>query len=204
MARFKFERTVALNFGEAKYDQMELVPVGDRFVPQHISVHFPGDDDQPTLDLGIDIIGGVPMCTELKMAKKPDGREVRSKDLRIIRIEDWLEYIVAACSHSYETDGSATTIRDHPNDGPTAADKRRVSDVRQPVRNANRGRRSIDREFLERVAAVYRDHFDDRPGVAIEKAFGVKKRTAAWYVELCRSDNYKLLPKTESKGKKQK
>ena len=205
MARFKFERTVGLNFGEAKYDQMELVPVGDRFVPQRISVHFPGGDSQPSVDMIIDVIAGVPMCTELKLTKKPGGHEVRSKDIRLVRVEDWMEYIVAACSHPFaETADGAVRIDDPDHKGPDSAEKRRVEKLRQPVRNANRGRRNIDREFLERVAAVYREHFDDRPGVAIERAFGVKQRTAAWYVELCRSDEYKILPKADIKGKKTK
>lgn len=203
MGKLKFERRVGLNFGDAIYNQSDLVLVGDRYVPQHISVNFPGGDDQPSLYMSIDVVDGVPMCTELKLTKKDDGREVRSKDVRLIRLEDWLEYIVAACSHPYADDGRTVTIYDHPAAGPTPLDRRKVSEVRKPVRNANRGRRTIDREFLEKVADIYREHFDDRPTEAVGRSFGVKPRTAAWYVELCRSDEHQLLPKAE-KGKKTK
>ncbi len=203
----KMTRRVQLNFGYAEYDIKTLTPIGDRLLPQRISVHFPaggvGDEMQPALDISIDLIDGVPMCTSLALTKSPDGREVRSKDLRDIRIEDWLEYIVAACAHPYETDGATTRV-DIPSSGPTAADLRRISDTRKPVRNANRGRRTIDREHLEKVAKIYREHFDDRPVKAIQKAWGVKPRTAAWWVELCRSDEYQLLPKADGKGKKTK
>ncbi len=201
----KLTRRVQLNFGYAEYDIRTLSPVGDRQLPQHISVHFPaggiGDEAQPALDMSIDLVGGVPICTSLTLTKSPDGHEVRSKDLRLIRIEDWLEYIVAACAHPYETDGAKTRVVMASGE-PTQADRRRVSDARKPVRNANRGRRTIDRDHLEKVAAIYREHFDDRPVKAVQKAFGTKPRTASWWVELCRSDKYQLLPKADGKGKK--
>ena len=86
--------------------------------------------------------------------------------------------------------------------GPSTAEIRKISEIRRPVRNANRGRRSIDHEFLEKVADVYREQFEDRPVKAVQMAFGVAPRTAAWYVELCRSDEHRLLPKAAGKGQK--
>jgi hypothetical protein len=184
-----------LNFGYAEHNQLDMVEVGDRLVPRVIDVVFPGVGDQPRLDMRIEVIKGVPRCVSLALARTENGREVQSKDLRLVRIEDWLTYIVAACSEPYTRSGG-TTVSTLYAGAPTSDSLSNVAASRKRQRP-----KVIDRGFLEKVAAIYREHFDDRPVKAIEKAFGVERRTAAWYVQLCRSDEYQLLPKTE-RGKK--
>jgi hypothetical protein len=187
---------VPLNWGSAEYDSAAMVEVGDRLIPQRIDVHFPGGGKQPSLDMVIEVVEGVPSCTSLAVSSGTGGREVRTSDLRLVRIEDWLVYVVAACSEEYEvrdeTIHSMLTIGE-----PSTADRRAIEATRR-----RRGPRKIDASFLTKVAQIYRDHFDDRPNVAIARAYGVSDRTAAWYVQLCRSDEYQLLPKTDRKGKK--
>ena len=206
---FKLTVRVELNLGHAEYNELDMVSVGDRRVPRRISVHFPGtaateksSPGQPALDMQIEVIKGIPMCSSLTLTKTPHGHEVRSKDLRLIRIEDWIEYIVARCSHQYTLSGNDVRVA-LSGSGPTVEDIRNVTEARKPLRNVGgRHRRTIDREFLTKVAGIYREQIDDRPLKAIEFAFDVQPRTAAWYVELCRSDEYRLLPKADSKGKK--
>lgn len=56
--------------------------------------------------------------------------------------------------------------------------------------------------MLRRVANVYRENIDAQPIEAISDEFDVSYRTAARYVQLCRSDEFQLLPKTR-KGKRE-
>ena len=60
----------------------------------------------------------------------------------------------------------------------------------------------MTRETLVKVAELYRRHIDEQPTKAVQTAFGVSPRTAARYVQVCRSDEYQLLPKTEQGKKK--
>jgi len=181
--------------GHLEFDGLDFVTVGDRRVPRSITAHLYGQGVTPDLEIQIDVVEGVPRCESLTLRRSAGGQEIRSKDLRAVRIEDWVNQFVAECSDPFEVQGS-TIIATHHARSATTAD----------IRNAERARkrrpaRKIEREFLERVATIYRDHFDDRPIIAIEKAFGVERRTASWYVQLCRSDEHQLLPKT-SGGKK--
>jgi hypothetical protein len=90
-----------------------------------------------------------------------------------------------------------------PSSGLTTEDIHNVGRARKPVRNVDkRRRRTIDREFFTKVADTYREHFEDRPLKAIELAYGAAPRTAAWYVELCSSDEYGLLPKLQAREEK--
>ena len=56
-------------------------------------------------------------------------------------------------------------------------------------------------EFLAGVARLYRMNVDSQPVDAIRRNYGTSYRTAARWVDLCRSDEYQLLPKT-TPGKK--
>ena len=88
-------RHVDLSVGSAEADLFgKSVEVGDRYVPQHIFVTFPGVSGQPKLELTIDSSSGVPRCTDLHISSSPDGREVRTQDLRQVDLETWIESIV--------------------------------------------------------------------------------------------------------------
>jgi len=56
-------------------------------MPQRIDVHF-GGGKQPNLHMVIEVVDGVPSCTSLMVARTPGGHEVRTKDLRPVRLED--------------------------------------------------------------------------------------------------------------------
>lgn len=176
---------VPLEWGNAVYDSSTVVTVGDRLLPAEILVTFPGKN-QPALTMRIVVRKGIPVCTELSL-KADETTEVRAKDLSLVRIDDWLEYITAACSESAES--SVITVGE-----PDAGALKAVRQARKATR------RSVTPEILERVAGIYREHIADRPVQAVMAAFGTSERTAARYVERCRAEG--LLPKTEPGRKK--
>jgi hypothetical protein len=130
---------------------------------------------------------GIPVCSELSL-RADRTTEVRARDLAGIRIEDWVEYITAACSEFFTVRDGKIGVRD-----PDQATIGTVRDARAGTR------RRVTPELLSKVADIYREHFDDRPTEAVQRAFGLTQRTAARYVERCRAEG--LLPAT-TKGKK--
>jgi hypothetical protein len=171
--------------GRATWEQND-VEIGDRLVPSEIFVDVRGGATQPDLAMKIEVRDGIPQCTEFTLRARPEGPEVRDKDLAVIRVGDWLERIVAQCA----------LVRTGPNTwSKPVNDQTALADIVR-VRS---GRPRTSRERLKKVAEVYREHFDRRPTTAVGWAFGVKYRTAARYVEQARAAGY--LPAT-SPGKK--
>ncbi len=139
----------------------------------------------------IEVRQGIPVCTEVTLTARPDGPEVRDKDLEYLRLSDWLEQIVALASMKYS--GSfpgGVTGWAKPVDDYTAL---------RDIRRHRSGRPRMSRERLQKIADVYREHFDSRPTDAVRRAFGVSDRTAARYVDHARKAG--LLPST-TPGKK--
>ncbi len=89
--------------------------VGDRYVPSPIEVDFPGADGQPSLYMLIEVIDGVPRCTEVTFKSAEGGREIRDKDLRAISkgegLDSWIETFVALCSERDCRAGSRRRVR---------------------------------------------------------------------------------------------
>lgn len=177
-------------FGTAKYDAEspdDWAQVGDRWVPRRIFVHSPMAD-QPDLTMTIEVRQGIPVYAEVAVRARPDGPDIRRKDLDDLPLDDWLEQIVAACSLiATELDES----------GRPKSLRKKGSDRRAAMANARRvrsGRPRISSERLQKVAEIYREHIADRPTIAVTRAFGVSHRTAARYVQQARESG--LLPDT--------
>ncbi len=167
------------------------VVVGDRLVPEQISVNVRGGPSTPDLSMKIEVRQGIPVCTEVTLTARPDGPEVRDKDLEYLRLGDWLEQIVALASMKFS--GSfpgGVTGWAKPVDDYTAL---------RDIRRLRSGRSRMSPERLQKIADVYRQHVDARPTEAVARAFGVSHRTAARYVDQARKAD--LLPPT-SPGKK--
>jgi hypothetical protein len=187
--------------GVATWDRLgELSKVGDVYVPTRIHVHLFGSDEtdetpaQPGLELEIEVRQGVPVCTRIEMRAKEDGREVTPKDLLIVKGQMlyWLEKFTTFCAQATE-DQDITRV-------PGWADRNTAQNSVRQARKASR--RKITPDLLADVAKLYRVHVDGNPIEAIRRAYKVSPRTAARYVEICRSDEHGLLPKT-TPGKKQ-
>ena len=64
------------------------------------------------MEMKIEVREGIPQCVELMLRARPDGPEVRDKDLAVIRVGDWLERIVAVCSLKRSGSGWAKPVDD--------------------------------------------------------------------------------------------
>jgi hypothetical protein len=151
-------------------------------VPQTIVVSIDGGLNQPDYMMKVEVRQGLPQWTEVTLRARADGSEVRDKDLTAVRLDAWLQQIVAMVS----TIGGSK---------PLADTKPALTDIGL----AMKGRPRISREHLEQVANIYRDHIDGRPTEAVATAFGKDRRTAARYVRLARDAGY--LPDT-TRGKR--
>lgn len=142
----------------------------------------------------IEVVDGLPVCTELKLAKKAEGAEVRSKDLGVIRIEDWIQVVLPEFSVPGEVDENGNLrlyVRE--------TSREDVLNVQRARQQATTRKRKIDRDHLEKVAAIYREHFDGNPRRAIALAFNTSEPTAGRWITQCRKDG--ILPPT-TPGKK--
>src|SRR4051812_17007592 len=73
---------VPLTSGWAEaYCEPPLAVIGDdRRVPRRVDVHFESVDGQPSLDLLLEVVDGIPQCREVRVKSTPDGREVKPLD----------------------------------------------------------------------------------------------------------------------------
>jgi hypothetical protein len=176
--------------GRATWDPADKVEVGDRRrVPREIFVQIRGGKNEPDLGMKIEVRDGIPRWAVVTLQARPDGPEVRDKDLAAIRLNDWLEHIVAMCSVA-ESAADGTVWSKPVNDRTAVADIRRAISGR---------RRIVTPELLQKVADVYRQHFEKGPTEAVSRSFGVSHRTAARYVQQARAAGN--LPDTDP-GKK--
>ncbi|WP_141717555.1 hypothetical protein [Nocardia altamirensis] len=95
---------------------------------------------------------------------------------------------------------TAQTTVAPPGQEPQFADERTAHAAYEAARKNSR--RKITDALLTETAALYREYIDEKPLQKIAQRFEVSERTAARYVEICRSDEYGLLPKTTSGQKK--
>lgn len=178
--------------GEASWPvSTPLVQVADVHMPEQVDVVFYGGKDQPRLQLTVEVRSGVPAFTKVELIAKPDGRPVIPRDLQLAKdsLNMWLDVIMAGVSQRPASDEQAGTSVPDWADSATA---------RKSVTRARRkaGRSKTTPEFLARVAEVYRANVAGEPVRAVATAFQKSHRQAARYVELCRTDEYQLLPKT--------
>jgi len=181
---------VDFEHGHAEFDAGDQVRMGDRLVPRLITVHITGAPDLPATTMTVEARDGVPVCTEVVIRAKPGSREVRAADLRAIRLEDWLEAIIAEVAVQVVlTDEAGEPVVVSP--APATPDARRlaVSAVRA-VRSGTR--RRVTDALLRDVAAIYRGDQSGHPRLAVSERYGISKRTAARWVAAAREK--KLIP----------
>lgn len=172
--------------GRVWYDMMALpVKVRDRLAPEAMVVDLDGDGEQPSLQMKIEVRQGVPVCTELRLTARPDGRDVQRSDLRAVRIASWIEQAIALCSYEQPEPGGVIH-----KSAPTPADRDNARAARRKAPRA--GRPKVPPERLHEVAELYRRHPEDQALLIVADVLGVSTRTAARYVAKCRSDG--LLP----------
>jgi hypothetical protein len=167
----------------------DYVQVEGKAIPRKILFQT-GGGPRPWLRMGIEVRHDRPECAYLEI-EATESTDVRSKDLKLIRIEGWITHIVAACTERAEriSDTEMKYIF-----GPTAPDK-----VKTVERMQRRRRNPNDRELLEQVAALYKAN-PQAPLAAISEELGMSSRTAARWAARC--SDIGLLPSVDTKGKK--
>ena len=126
-------------FGWIEYDMFdEGVRVGDRVLPSAIHVHSPGAPDQPTLDMDLAVVDGVPQCRSLTIASKPGSREVRTLDVRAVALEDWVEHFFSEVPLQVDEQGDDGVVRRVVTFGDDAFARGTTGAVRNARRNARR------------------------------------------------------------------
>jgi hypothetical protein len=176
---------LSLPFGKGSFIFGSLTPIGSDgvFVPGRIDVDFSRDRSAPIRKLKIEVRQGIPECTEIHLVARPDGRGLRPADLEAIDLTAWVEDILSECTYRQTPDGLISVPGER--------------NSRKAIEQARKApRRKVTPELLRRVADVYRENIDGKPIGAIRDEFDVSYRTAARYVELCRDDEFQLLPKT--------
>jgi hypothetical protein len=181
--------------GTVSYDMhADAVDVGDMQVPPMIDVELTGGPRRLAVSMKIEIRRGRPACTDLRLTARSDGPEVRAKDLRAVAVDDLVERAVARCSQSVVEASQVPTPNGVPGDESSV---RAVQSANLGnAKRARTGRPRVPREHLIEVAELYANNLEIAPTKAVAEAYGVSPRTAAGWVQKCRSDEYGLLPKT--------
>jgi hypothetical protein len=184
-----------IGYAEADLSYTNCVRVGDHLLPKRIDVVLPGAGGQPRLTARLELVDKVPQCREITFASPDAGREVRQTDLRSVSIADMVEGVYAGFARKITRveDGVITAVEE--------AGEIAYIDAIRDIANARKGKgaRKVTPEFLAEVAEVYRQHIDDRPTSAVQRAFTVGPSMAADYVSRARQAG--LLPPT-TPGKK--
>lgn len=155
------------------------------------------DDDTgaPDLRARFEVRDGVPECVEFTLRARPDGRGVRTSDLKLFDLD-------GLTLNTFTRRGA---IRRKPagSKGPSEpiSNEREWWEASGAVTNAQGGRRGVSERELQNVADIYRDHLDKHPTKAVMEgmAYG-SMRTAARRVK--QAEEAGLLPKTTSGRKR--
>ena len=160
--------------GTATWERNHMVRAGDRLIPARIDVVAPGGKHapEPALTFTIEVADGVPVVTRVELTKRDGHPGVRADSLRRLRLNDWVEDIVAAASLAVTVvDGNLVADR--------ATNPESVRRARSAVRAMQaRGRRKVTPDHLATVAEVYIANEDNKPAEAVALAFGASDRTA--------------------------
>jgi hypothetical protein len=180
--------TVTLATGTATFDPLGAVLLKDHAIPRKILFQS-GGGPRPWLKMGIELVDGRPECTYLEF-DSDEASPVRDKHLKLVHIEEMVGQIVAACAQPVERTPRGIRITY----GLPSPEQ-----VKTVGRMQRRRRDPDDRELLEAVATIYREH-PDAPVAAIMRAMGMSRRTAGRWAARC--SEVGLLPHVDTKGKK--
>lgn len=157
---------------------------GERGIPGGLKYHHPGAGDQPSLEMGIEVRDGVPVCTEIRLVASDSG-QVRVKDLRMIAgtLEDRIERLAAMAVFDRDPGvgwwGQGNPAYQEDRDRAQRSRKKSVQTARKDAR------RKVGPELLASAADLYRAARGNRLK-AIQDGLGVSERTAARYVSAAR------------------
>lgn len=161
------------------------VRVEDLYLPAEFDMSWPGVQGGPDLNMRFAVVDGRPQCREVRAASTEGGREIRTSDVKSIRIDDFIKAAsVLAAEHWLDTEGGVTT---------TVTTNREVdaAEALQTITRARKdSRRRVTDDLLRTTAEVYREHAGATPTKAVAEHFKVKHRTAGDYVKAARAKGF--------------
>jgi hypothetical protein len=167
----------------------EFVRLGDdgrTSVPAWISGTGIGHEGAPDLYARFEVRDGTPECVEFRLVAKPDGRAVRSADLRLFNLDNLTLNTFMRFARSSRPGGTWASDDD----------ERAWWLANSAVAESQRGSRGVTNAELTEVARIYRENVDGRPTEAVEMGMAYRsRRTAARRVEQARAVG--LLPPTK-------
>lgn len=159
-------------------------------VPPTFHLEWTNDADpeqRPDLRIEFAAADGEVHVTSVTVRARERGRGVAALDLRAIRLDDWTKAAIAAVALEVEErpDGSLASRKDFGREAYTAEAYERAE--RAYTGRKGRPARPDKHQRLARVAAVYREHLDDRPAEAVAAHLGVTHRSAQKVISQART-----------------
>jgi hypothetical protein len=155
----------------------DVQSVGDHGLPTKMEYRHDGGEDQPALEMAVEVRNGGPVCTEIRL-KAGDSGYVRVRDVILVAsfLESRIEELAVIAALDPTARGSWSQML------PDA-------DVREKERTVRAARRAVRRKLtpdrMAQVAEVYRSTEGNKLD-AIGAELGVSERTAARYVAAAR------------------
>lgn len=167
-------------------DRVPGVPIGDGSFEaiERFSLTYTPEGREPAWRMDFAVHDGVPQCRGLTIDSGEDGREIRSTDLRGLRIEDFLELATVNVATRVERVGDEVHLIRDIEDLRSGASRRAARAARRDAR------RKVTDEALQEVAEVYRANLQDSPTDAVRRHLGVAERTARAYVRRARDAGF--------------
>ena len=165
---------------------------GGTAVPRRMTYRHPGRDHYlPALQVDLEVVDGVPWCTEVCLSGVAGSQRVRPADLKEImgRLEPLIDEMLGAAAFLANDRGSGW-VR-----GKGTAKTARPS----IKRSRKRERRKITPGLLAQVAEIYVQTGSAGRTAAVAEAFRVTPRTAGRYIQLARAEGL-LAPTTKGKA----
>lgn len=163
--------------------------IGGAKVPAWVSQRRHGRGG-PDVFVKVAVRDGSPEVVELCFTSQPGQSEVQRKHLRAVDLARLASDLYAV--EVTDADYSAEPFE--------YAAAERIADKFIERQRLPRDYRVITKDFLKKVAEVYRDNIQHAPTEAVAKHFGVKIRMASTYVDKARRAGY--LPPTKQGQKR--
>ncbi|GAA4697993.1 hypothetical protein [Nocardioides nanhaiensis] len=143
-------------------------------VPKRLRVTMTGELGEPNAALHFEVRNGRPECVDFTVTAKPDGRAIRTSDLKTLFIDGIAE--TAFLDFATPPGGGALG-------GADEAETRRLrKSIERAIHAPGRG---PSRAELEEVARIYSEH-PNAPTSAVEKLMRYSRRTASRRVQQAR------------------
>ena len=157
---------------ELTYDWTRIVPVGDRGIPDTVLYRHPGDENQPSYEIRIEVWDGIPVVAQIAVtAKRDQGVHIRAKDVKLGAVDLDASVAYWLSEVTYQADDSRPGRRGWKKGYPVSVTERRAA-MRAVERAQRETRRKMTDEHLRLVAQTFNTASPPKHE-AVARAFGV-------------------------------